>query len=440
MKVATNNLKKSGRLLRVLVPMVALMLSACNESLESSSGCPILCPSRQLEAREVELDAVSLDASVASFPPLGSAGWFVLAASGDSLDSRVIIRFDSLPSQYTSGGAQIPVTAVDSANVRFVIDTTVSDFTGPFTIELYDVDTTAADTDFQALAPLFRAGRLLGSKSWTPETVTDTLSVPVDNAVLAAKIQQTGGRLRVGFRLVAASTVKMVMLSANQTRYPRLKYDPAPSVAEVGILELPPRSRTPAGDPLLAIDFSDYLLNIAGSFPLARNTQGADTVGVFRDSILAVGGIARRRIYLRFALPDSILRSSIVRATLILTKKPSSTFGLPDTLSIVPQGVFATSNVPLSKVGLLADTLNFFPLPPVLSAPSSAGEQRLELVNYIRVWNTETVTEIPLAISLRIGQEGRTLQELLFYSSTAAANLRPRLRITYIPRQLVGLP
>ena len=46
----------------------------------------------------------------------------------------------------------------------------------PITIEAYNVDTAATDTVASILGSLFRPDRFLGSKTFAPESVTDTLA------------------------------------------------------------------------------------------------------------------------------------------------------------------------------------------------------------------------------------------------------------------------
>ena len=413
---------------------------ACSESLENSTGCPLLCPSQSLDIREAVYDAIEYDATVRGFPPLGTAQYFTLASSGDSLESRVVIRFDSLPNTYTLGGVSIPVSGVDSAHLRVFFDTLVTRIRATATIELYDVDTTAADGDFDAVRALFRPDRLITTHVLQPAQRTDTVEIAIPNATLLQKIQSPARRLRIGFRIRSDSTARLALLTANQTRFPRLRYDPAPTDPNVNVFERPPRSFTPVDDPAIAVDFTDYSIPVAGPFPLRRNTVGLDTADVFRDSVVAAGGVAGRRAYFRFTIPDSVLSTSIVRATLILHKKPSSDYGVGDTIAVVPQAVFASATVPVSRAALLNDSTRVFPMTSIRLEPKTSGEVRFDIIPYARTWSIETRDQIPLAITLRVGQEGRTIHEILFYSMSAPTGLRPQLRLTFVPRLQIGPP
>jgi hypothetical protein len=305
---------------------------------------------------------------------------------------------------------------------------------------VYDVDTTAADQNFDAVRALFRPDRLITSHMIQPGQRTDTIDIAIPNEELLERIQSSQRRLRVGLRLRSDSTARLVIITANQLLFPRLRYDPAAGDPNQNVFERPPRSYTPVEDPALAVDFTDYSLPFAGPFPLTRSTSGTDTVDVFRDSVIAVGGIAGRRAYFRFDIPDSVLSSSIVRATLILHAKPGRDYGIRDTIPIIPQAVFASAAVPVSRAALLNDSLRVFNMPSVRLEPRTGGQMRFDLVAYARTWTLESGEQIPPAITLRIGQESRVVNEILFYSSLGPEELRPQLRLTFVPRLQIGPP
>ena len=80
-------------------------------------------------------------------------------------------------------------------------------------------------------------------------------------------------------------------------------------------------------------------------------------------------------------------------------------------------------------------------------ASNSAGKPRkkevtLDLTNLVRRWRTIPETELQRAIVLRVEApiEGAVTASVLFHSSEAAADLRPRLRLSYIPRVDFGVP
>src|SRR3954466_12981110 len=129
-------------------------LSACGEKLEAGAACPLLCPAtKDVDLKDTTVDAVSIDTSVAGFPTIGEEEPLLLAARGDTLDTRVIFRFDSISKSYPhpSAPADSFVNHIDSATLRIVLDTTTvvgvpSLPKTPVTVEMYDVDGAASDT------------------------------------------------------------------------------------------------------------------------------------------------------------------------------------------------------------------------------------------------------------------------------------------------------
>src|SRR3954469_137814 len=80
-------------------------ISSCSENLDSSGVCSVLCPPIGGNVQTVTLDgAVVLDTTVQSFSGLGTEPTLLLAQRGDTLDTRVIIRFDSLPETFVPAG------------------------------------------------------------------------------------------------------------------------------------------------------------------------------------------------------------------------------------------------------------------------------------------------------------------------------------------------
>jgi hypothetical protein len=72
--------------------------------------------------------------------------------------------------------------------------------------------------------------------------------------------------------------------------------------------------------------------------------------------------------------------------------------------------------------------------------PREPGLRSIELVNLFRAWREVGSANSIRAIVLRAKQEASSAAELDFVSSEGAAALRPRLRITYVPRRGFGLP
>ncbi|HVZ77841.1 MAG TPA: hypothetical protein VG818_07665, partial [Gemmatimonadaceae bacterium] len=165
----------------LLVAVAAIVgVSACSENLDSSAACPSLCPGQSVTLQDTILPAIAIDSSVPGFPAIGQEPFLLVAGRGDTLETRGIIRFDSLPLVFhrTNAAADSAITAVDSAYIRFQLDTGGVKPGAPVTISLFDVDTTAADTVTSALAGLFRPDRFLGSATFAPESLVDSIKVP----------------------------------------------------------------------------------------------------------------------------------------------------------------------------------------------------------------------------------------------------------------------
>jgi hypothetical protein len=412
----------------------ALAVTACGERLEGGAACPALCSGESLALKDTTIDAITLDTTLTGFPPRGSSNLVTLTNSGDTAEVRYIVRFDSLTRNYVSGSDTFPISVVDSAYLRIAIEEDVSRFSAPVTFEAYDVDTTAVDSVTSALLPLFRQTRLMGVLTVDSASLKDSVRLYLSNGYVASKIA-TGQRLRIGVRVTSPNPVRLAVLSANTTSPPILRFDPAPSDTAIHAITVPPRSRTPVGEPRIALDFTDYNVVASGQPPLP--------VGV-----IGVGGPRGRRAYFRFAIPARITDSTtVVRATLVLTQKPAPTYGFPDSVVVAPQVVIATAEITdLAKAALITDTLpgqvppSIFQLPSRRMPPDGAVVRNFDIGNVVRFWRSTTADRVPQAIVLRSTLEGIGPAEAQFYSIEAPANLRPRLIITYLPRAEFGIP
>jgi hypothetical protein len=410
----------------------AVSVAACTEKLEAGASCPLLCPQQDVQLKDTTIDAIAVDSSLPGFPVIGEESPLLLAARGDTLDTRVIFRFDSLPKTFThpSAPADSIVTTVDSSTLRIVLDTTTLAGvpglpTTPVTVELYDVDV-SADTTAADLLPLFNQSRFLGSKTFAPESLAkDTLFLPVSNAAVLNKIV-TGTHLRIGLRLVASQSTQLRISSA--TVAPAvLRYKPASDTAmNVALL-----SQTPSDTSLTTLrnDLQDYVIT-------------ASSLGTLPPNTIGVGGFPARRTYMRFDLPSHIADSStVVRATLTLTQFPlRSSAGALDSVGIYPFPI--TAGVVVTDVARLMRliTVNTGGLDSLRVVPSDSGTRRLELVNVVRLWKNTKVEKTQRALVLTIGQEGTNPAGAAFFSSEAPAALRPRLQLTYVPQVTLGLP
>jgi hypothetical protein len=419
------------RILRgALAASLLVALAACSEQVTSSLGCPELCTDQSAALRDTVLSAaVVLDSTFIGFPLVGASRDIALVARGDTADVRIITRFDTLPSTFVPAVPQPDslIARVDSAAFLFKVDTTFQKPTVPVTIEAFDVDTTAADTVPTTLLPLFRDDRRIGSATYLPGDVKDTLRLPLADSAVLAKIR-TGRHLRIGLRLSAGQSVSLLVSGSGYTPRVRFRVSADTTVKPDTVFI---NSRTPTTDASIASSLVIYPLHAAGELPRPPVDR------------LAVGGIAGARSYLRFDIPGIVLDSvQVIRASLQLTQRPSRfSGGGGDTLTVFTQPVIAGAAVTdvYTASGFLGSPLTF-PVDTLRRLPRDSGEVSLEIVNIVRAWRAVGTARTPRALVLRSRSEGLVAGELNFFSTDGPAGVRPRLRLTYVPRRGFGLP
>src|SRR5437764_884011 len=101
----------------MLVAIAAVFsIAACSEKLEAGRACPLLCPQQSISLRDTTIDAVVSDTTVPGLPPIGSESYLMLASHGDTVETRVIVRYDTLPQTFTAGNAaDSAITTIESA-------------------------------------------------------------------------------------------------------------------------------------------------------------------------------------------------------------------------------------------------------------------------------------------------------------------------------------
>ena len=433
------------RLLRsTFLLLGALVLGACTEKLESGAACPSLCPQRELDIVTAELSPVVLDTTVRGTVPFGTEPWLLLARRGDSVETRAVLRFDTLPNRarHAASGdtTSVAITKLDSAYLRIRLDTTGTVATAPITIAAYDVDTTGVpDTATAPLLGLFREDRRIGGITLTPEQLrndtthqyVDSLRIPIDTAFLRRRLADSA-RVRIGLAIVTTGSAQLRPTSAEHPLFPTINYHAQPAdTFSLTTLREATSSRTPDSTDIgLNGEFRDYTVTVIPTAPSPPQD-------------LAVGGIPGQRAYLRFDLPAAIVDSATVtRAELLLTQRPDLTSpGANDTIAVHASVVLAGSAVTdpvraaalIEQTSLVSDSL--------VVVPAGSGTFRLDITPLIRRWRGLNPSDVPRAIVLRVAKENVAPAEVRFYSSEAADPLqRPRLRISYVPSVEFGLP
>jgi hypothetical protein len=412
-----------------LVATLAVFLGACDENLDGGTACPILCPQQQLTLQDTTLFAVELDTSIAGFPSLGSEVQFFIASLGDTLETAAIVRFDSLPQTFRRLNSvdDSTIVAVDSAYVRLALvagDT----IDAPTTIEVYDVDLDGAEeADPTSVTSAFTPDRLLGSATIAGADLQDSAKVFIDNARLLERIQRVpnGNRLRVGIRVTSTGNNRLSALSTNGGGVPLLIFRPSVDTAVPKITVLP-MSRTPL-DAFESLALADYQVVLRAPPPPASD-------------VVRVGGLPGSRAYFRFNIPSNIIDSTnIVRATLILTQTPSPGAPEPDdSIGILPKRVIASPAVTdISR----AMTLTQGGADSTRMTGGGAGDRLFEIIGLVRAWAQTSPDSTPRAMTLESSVEGALPRQVDFFSTGAAnAAVRPRLRLTFLPRREETLP
>lgn len=404
----------------------AMLLAACQEDLDGGAACPALCPGQNIVVTDTVIDAVVFDTVTTGTPSIGSEGALLLTQRGDTVETRVVLRFDSLTTRFTKNGGDSAITVVDSAYLLFRLDTARTKVRAPIRIDLYDVDTTAADTAVGAVLARFRPDKLIGGTSLDTNQVKDSLRVYLDNAKVLALI--TGPkRLRVGLKVTSAREAVVAFGSFDVSAPAQLLYDPAPTDTSIDAVTVGLRSNTPTDDFELQTDLIDYTIVVT-----APAKPPVD--------ILSVGGLPARRSFLRFNIPSRILDSStVLRATLLITQTPVPGLLSTDSTLLLPQLVVAGEEV--TDVGRAAALLSPFPVDTLRVAASDSGQRQIEVAAGIRQWTAATNTfRQQRAIVIRSSDEALSVREARFFSTRAAAGLRPRLRISYSLRSTFGIP
>ena len=438
------------RKLPVVFATAALAATACTENLESGRACPALCPIEEVGIRDtIFTSAIVLDATLERYPLLGAA-IYVPLINRTEMDVRGVFRFDELPEKFVPGsanadslirsvsGATLLIRPSQDSSSRFPLPT------DSVTFVAYEVDTTATDTLVEPVAALFgRSDRFLGRVRVRAGAVHDTahVAIPIDDSVVTAKLRAKA-RLRIGVMVESPLNAAIAIQSTNGFAGPSLRFRPSrdtvPVAADSLTIAVGLASLTPLGHPDLQPNLADYELIVKGNpFP--------------STGVEAAGGIPGRRVYLRFLGGTGgstveaerrfayILDSTqIIRATLRFTQLPSPGALASDTARVNFDLGTATARVVDLRTAVQLTTP--VGVPQLVVASRDSGLRAVEVAPVLRVWSRVNPAERPRALVIQVPTAGFKPAELRFWSSEAAANLRPTLQITYVPRTAAGIP
>jgi hypothetical protein len=423
--------------LRALVGGVILagVIVACSEDFEGGAACPALCPEQNVVVFDTVFDPVEFDTTIAGFPTIGVATELLLARRGDTVDTRPVVRFDSLPIYYNSGGVDTVIQVVDSPYVRLTLNRPRSRFTEPVTFDVFDVDTlvgdsatAAQDTSTAIETSLFRPDRLLGSITLDTAEMTDSIKIPIDSLTLVTKILEQG-RLRLGFRASSAGPVQIRIFANEGGSPPVLQFLASQSDSAFEALTVLPASKVPRSQPTIRSDLTDY-------------THVISMPPIPDGSFLTVGGVPGHRPLIRFMVPAHIVDSSnVLRATLELTQFPVPSVDDTMKLTVFPLIVTAGKLITDPARSAFLTNLPGAGFDSVQFAPGDSGRREIEIVNALRAWGLPISADAQRAIVLQAGFESVDPRFVSFFSSRAAdPSLRPRLRVSYSPVRSFGIP
>jgi hypothetical protein len=434
----------------------ALAVLACREDLTAPGKCPTFCPGTPIGLVDTILSTVVVRDSAYGRPqgyvaPESAA--VLIAANLPSVDSRPIMKFDSIISRMRWGQGTDTSTGdvlqPDSVFVRILVltrDTSAHNLR----LQFYGLPlTVGATTTFADVATPFNAAPLrsvnLDSLLAIPADTDTVAGVPYLSAHRdpvtgdAAIVDTSFGALRRFTVYVKFDSTQIPYVVADSGRVAlgvRVNAD-NPTIARLAAS----RSGAPAG----IIWFSK--VDSLGT-PVFRVQQSArvffdsfvsDATPAPLDSNLTVGGLPSARSVLRFALPRAIRDSSqIVRATLVLVPAVAAQGAASDSFRLFVNQVAADfgAKSPLSGVTPDSATVRI----------GATDTVSVEVTRILRLWQSDST--VPRALLLRqfslvpvgdVQREGATFSEIRFFSSRAAA-FSPALHLTYVPRYPFGAP
>ena len=422
------------RWLVVLAVAAAAGVGACSERLDGGGACPSLCPQQSVTIRDTVISPVlAFDSTYVGYPEIGQEAGMLLATRGDTLETRGVVRFDQLVTTYkpTNDTTQA-IVRLDSTKVRIVLNRVRATLPASVRFEVYDVDdTTAADTATSRVLALFTPSRRIGTYTVLRDSLKDTLFVPLSDSAVLSKVKR-GAHLRLGFRVDGSGPVSLRMHSIESGPAAVLSYRPSPDTA-LRAITLSPFSLTPTGTnfPEIQSDLIDYTLVAFNRIAAAPNT-------------MSVGGMPGRRAYLRFNIPRFITDSTtVIKASLQLTQRPVPFGSGSDSMTVHAHvGLAGPAITDLRRAPNIISGPGLLVLDSLIVSPRDSGVRTFELYGLLRAWGAQgaNTNAPPRALVLRASPEGALPFEARFFSSSAPANLRPTMRISYIRGTVFGVP
>jgi hypothetical protein len=434
-----------------LLAGAVLAITACEEHLVGGNACPQLCPEQQLGYQDTVFTAAQVIDTILTLPGIPSIGTEnqVLVAryaqTGDSVVSVAVFRFDTLPRfflQTDTTKPDIPFTSVDSSSLfitaldpptgqdTFYVQDTV-------TFVVYDVTVNAPNLDTAPVHAKF-SGVPVGSRTLPRDSVKGVIEIPIDTAFLTARV--TGGKpVWLGVSVVSKKNAQVAFAASGgllATGVPgNLGYNGISDTTKI-YQRVPVNAFSTAFGPAMPA-MADYQMIFKGGPPVP-------------PGMLAVGGLPSNRVLVKFKFPAWLIDSSttVVRANLELQQAAFTAFRVDsDSVFMVPLVVIAGPEVTdLQKLGIVVGDAAITPflngrtykLPPAGIGLDTVPMVRT-LGNVFNFWRVQGA-KTQRGIVFQLVGEGAEPRELLFYGTSAAPALRPRVHVSYVPHARIGLP
>ena len=412
-------------ILGVLAATIAV--ASCSEKIDAGGGCPLLCPQTAAPLLDTTIDAIALDTSIAGFPQFGYDTLLFLARRGDTLDTRVVVRYDSLINQFPDSAGFVADSAF-LVGVKVARDSLVK-LHDSTTVEVYDVTDAVNDTAAADLLAQFTPANLIGHRRYGGGDLVDSLVIGLDTGRVRKRVS-TVRKLRLSLRLVTPGSEQLRLVGKDgggdgiQLGIRTSHDTTSPTVF------LSPVSDTPTIAPFLQQTLADFTF-VALSRPLPN------------QHILRIGGFPGRRVLMRFNIPIHIVDSSaVLRATLFMTQSPMrSGVDAGDTVSVhavpvIGSGLITELRSLLEFAGLPAN----YPASALVVTPHDSTVKQFDVGSLVRAWRLQDTVKNPRMIALELNTEGQSLGAVDFFSIEAPVGLRPRLQLTYVTQISTGRP
>lgn len=404
---------------------------ACTEDPTAPGLCPDFCPRGRITLVDTTLTSVVVrDSAFSGYVSAPGTPVLIAANVPGVIDSRPIVRFQTLGTTYTYGSDTVQHTILGSDSAFLALTFFRRDTTaGDLRVRLYrlplalDSTTTFGDvagpfTD--SLVRTINVDSLVDLPSQRDTTTGDSVLVDSVSVRLIVKLDSSqarfvaadSGRLAFGVRIQTASPTSVVVGSNESQNPPVIGWH----------FQVDSAGTTTRGFRLLAPDFDSYVFD-PPSAPF--------------DSTLVIGGMPSSRSVVRIRLPAALQDSTqIIRATLLLVPASAAQGSPIDTFQLIANAVVADlgGKSPLLGASRAGDS-SYFGVTPV--ALGSTDTVRIEITRILRRWAADTAA--PNTIVLLSGSEGVVLSQIRFHSSRHAT-LRPAIRLTYAARFPFGSP